>query len=153
MILARDIWYFALKLANHGSAWIPIFYRKRCRNVTFYLPSLNWSLKTRPSSISFDDSLTQERREAVPLEEHGHQVRICLQFCYFYSHFLHGIYLTLLCRTCFMLFMVAMMLCGAAYSRSSFRRNVEFDVAKSLHGISDNKHRMKRLDNTTKGRH
>ena len=22
VILARDIWYFALKLANHGSAWI-----------------------------------------------------------------------------------------------------------------------------------
>lgn len=52
-----------------------------------------------------------------------------------------------------MLFMVAMMLCGAAYSRSGFRRNVEFEVAKFLHGISDSKHTIKRLDNTTKGKH
>lgn len=52
-----------------------------------------------------------------------------------------------------MLLIVAMMLFGAAYSWSGFQRNVEFEVAKSLDGISDNKHRIKRLDNTTKGKH
>lgn len=50
-----------------------------------------------------------------------------------------------------MLFIVAM-LCGA-HSGSGFRRNVQFKVGKSLHGISDNKLRIKRLDNTTKGKH